>query len=460
MTHCRGIALTVIGDNSGADLVFSLGNRQYVVPVNFSGPRTIGIPNGEVFWYKSGYGFNAATSGSYDYSGVSRFQLFLGRVPASVTANVQVTAIQTMQEDQTTGLVNPIMTLNSQSVQVSGIIPYNNYLTYAGGATAQVYDQNWNYWTNLPVSGATLTAVNGNNTFSVSASNSPNAWMATRVKVSGTPWPVNKPSPTHEWRFENNTLDVAGTANGTASNAPAYVPGIEGAAALSFNGINQYVNVPNVSDFQFTSNQSFTLSAWVKLNNLPNARVSIVQKNPAGGAAYGLGVTASNQWAFFGTTDIVSPFTADIGQWHLVAAVQDGTFSLRKLYVDGLLLASGMAQDASGSGALGIGATPDIAAGQFLNGSVDDVRLCNQPVSVTDINLMATNLAAATMRVITYSVNGGHLVLDWPANQLLQLQVQTNGLNANWLNVIGATPPYAITNDSAIPTAFYRLVKP
>ncbi|HWD94307.1 MAG TPA: LamG-like jellyroll fold domain-containing protein [Verrucomicrobiae bacterium] len=461
MSRSRGIALTVIGDNSGAELVFSIGGRDYVVPVNFSGERTIEIPNGEAAWYKTGFGANGATYGTFNYTNVNQFQLFLGHVPAGVSASVQVSSIQTMQEDQSTGLVNPVLSLNGNSVIVAGTIAYNNYLTYSGGAGAQIYDANWNYLTTLLVTGSALTAVNGNNAFSVTASNSPNVWLATRVKVSGTPWVINQPAAIHEWRFEDNANDTAGTANGTAINGPVYAAGIEGAAALTFDGASQYVNVPNVANLQFTSAQSFTISAWVKLNSLPNAAASIVAKDPAAGAWYGLGISAANQWSFTGATNIVSPTAADIGQWHLIAGVQDGAAGTRKLYVDGLLMASGAAQNGSGTGALRIAALPGTTPIQFLDGAVDDVRIYNQALAPTDISMLATNLASPGNNFITGSFNAGQLVLDWPANQLWQLQAQTNGLGAtNWFDVTGATPPYTINIVPAQPSVFYRLTHP
>ena len=477
MSTNRGVALTVVGDNSGADLVFRISassdgssdNSDYVVPINFSGPKTIEIPNGQVMYYlQNPYGFwsdYSTVGGGAGYGGIVSFQVYVGMMPAHTTTTVQISGISAMQEDQLTGLANPILTLNSNSVSISGTIPYNSYLTYSGGATAQVYDQNWHFMTSLAASGGVLMANNGsNNTFSVTAAGSPNTWLSTRIKTSGTPWVIPMPAPTHEWRFENNPLDVAGTANGTPINGPAYVTGIEGVAALSFNGVNQYVSITNVPDFQFTSTQSFTLSAWVKLKHLPNARCTIVQTDPTAGAWYGLGITAANQWAFFGTTDIVSYTTADAGQWHLLTAVQNGAAGSRKLFVDGLLMTTGLAQAASGTGALGIGALPGAAPSQFLNGAVDDVRIYNQALAPSDIGLLATNLASAANSIITYSVSGGQLVLDWPANQLWQLQMQTNslgtGLTTNWFNVTGVVPPYNIYISPTNPTVFYRLIHP
>ncbi len=467
MSASRGVAITLTGDNSGSVLAFNIGSREYAIKVNFTGTQTIEIPNGEAVWYRADLAnttdttFNG-TADTFNYSNVTSFKLYFRYVPAGITPNIQVSTIQAMQEDQTTGLVNPVLTLNGSSVTVAGTIAYNNYLTYPGGSSAQVYDANWNYKNTLPVTGSTITAINGNNTYSVTATNSPNAWLAARVKVSGTPWVINKPAPTHEWRFENNTLDVAGTANGTAINAPAYVPGIEGTAALSFNGAGQFVNIPNLADFQFASMQSFTISAWVKLNRLPNAAAKIMAKDSSAGAWYGLGVTAANQWAFNGAADVVSPAPADAGLWHLITGVQDGSVGSRKLYVDGVLAASGFAQDGSGSGALGVGAMPGAVPAQFLNGSIDDVRIYNQALAASDVSLLATNLASSANGVIAYSISGSSLTLNWPAAYGWLLQSNSVSLaNSNaWQNMTGATPPYPININSSQPTVFYRLTHP
>ena len=408
MSAKRGIAFTVTGDNSGAQLVLKIKNGgssfdagqfscDYVMTIDFTGQRTIEIPSGEVMWHrKNPYGFwsDYSTVGGFGYSSVTGCQVYLGRVPANTTASVQISAIKAMKEDQTTGLVNPVLTLNGNSVSISGTVPYNHYLIYSGGGTAKVYDGNWHFMTNLAASGATLTASTGsNNAFSVAASASPNTWLTTRMKVSGTPWVIDMPAASHEWRFEVDTLDSVGTAHGTALNGPTYVSGKEGTSALKFNGNDQCVTVPDAADLRFTATQSFTLSAWVKLNSLPNAWAGIVNK---GHDAYGIWVTPDNQWAFAGSADIVSSVTATVGEWHLITAVQDGTTGLRKLYVDGVFSVSGIAQDCSATNALFIGATSGAVPGEFLDGAVDDVQLYPTALGGGDIKLMFDGARQAT----------------------------------------------------------------
>ncbi len=188
MEYARGVALTVEGDNSGAELVFTAGYRDYVVTIDFTGTKTIEIPNGEASRYKSGFGFRFDTSKPTDYATVSSFRLYLGYVPAGVSSAVKVHAIEAMDEDRSIGLVNPVLSLNSDTVSVSGTIPDDCYLRYTGGSTASVYDADWNFIETLPVSGAGLQAVAGLNDFSVSSAASSNVWLETRLKVEDAPW--------------------------------------------------------------------------------------------------------------------------------------------------------------------------------------------------------------------------------------------------------------------------------
>ncbi|MHC4252316.1 MAG: hypothetical protein ACYS9X_24625 [Planctomycetota bacterium] len=91
-----------------------------------------------------------------------------------------------MREDRDTGLIDPVLTLNGVRARVTGTTPYNSYLVYRGGAGAKVYDPNWNFVKDLPVSGPGFEAVQGDNTFSVTSAKSPDAWLSSRIKVEDT----------------------------------------------------------------------------------------------------------------------------------------------------------------------------------------------------------------------------------------------------------------------------------
>jgi len=193
INESRGIAITVnvpAGQNVDDGLLaFTTDGgfpRTYLVELDFVGQRTFEIPHGEAANNSAAWAsYNGNPTGLISAHGYTSrlFKLYITGLPAGESTSVEVMDIKAMQEERTTGLVDPALTLNSDSVTVNGTIDYNHYLVYAGGATAQVYDPNWNYQHDLPVSGDALTAVSGDNTFSVSSSISPNAHLSSRIKV-------------------------------------------------------------------------------------------------------------------------------------------------------------------------------------------------------------------------------------------------------------------------------------
>jgi hypothetical protein len=79
--------------------------------------------------------------------------------------------------------------------------------------------------------------------------------------------------------------------------------------------------------------------------------------------------------------------------------------------------------------------------------------------------ILAVSGGAPAATNITFSqIGGGQVVLNWPAGQGWKLQTQTNalsvGLKTNWVEVLGATPPYTNAVSPANPSTFFRLVYP
>jgi len=116
---------------------------------------------------------------------------------------------------------------------------------------------------------------------------------------------------------------------------------------FSFNGLNDYVEIPNSNNLQLSSNQ-FTLSAWVYLREYSAGGAYILQKldNVGYGPGYGLWVYQNSLSGVFfsdkgpATSEGLSSGSSSDnhlevrpGKWYHVAMTYDGT-SL-KSYVDG-----------------------------------------------------------------------------------------------------------------------------
>jgi hypothetical protein len=142
--------------------------------------------------------------------------------------------------------------------------------------------------------------------------------------------------------------------------------------ARRFSGVSQYVQVAHAADLAFAATGSYTLSTWVKLDKVPGASNGVVTKSRNVSPWYGIGIPPGKRWAALAPSANVSGATAATG-WSHVVVVQDGAAGTRRLYVNGVLSASGSAVAANGTGPMWFGGSA--GTGEYLEGVVDEVRL-------------------------------------------------------------------------------------
>jgi hypothetical protein len=75
------------------------------------------------------------------------------------------------------------------------------------------------------------------------------------------------------WQFDEGSgtsgSDSSGQGNtGNLINTPTWIAGVSG-NALSFNGTNQYVNIPDDNTLDFGT-IDFTIAAWIKMGTTVN----------------------------------------------------------------------------------------------------------------------------------------------------------------------------------------------
>lgn len=148
----RGIALEIDGDGSGAIVLLQLhgrGIRDYVVKVDFKGPRTIEIPSGEASWADGDWGWRMGSK-HFDYAQVRYVSLGFGMLPPRSAPRVRIAGLRPLR-DVPSKLVRPVIRIGAGSLTVEGEIETGCYLRYDGGDTATVHDRNWNTLRTLPV---------------------------------------------------------------------------------------------------------------------------------------------------------------------------------------------------------------------------------------------------------------------------------------------------------------------
>jgi len=157
------------------------------------------------------------------------------------------------------------------------------------------------------------------------------------------------------WSFDDGTAtDNSGNGHDGVIYGAVSTEGISG-QALWFDGVDDYVEIPDTSDFAFV-NQSVTFAAWVKvLDNHPNYRkyISLGNYNSDGRPILSIFKCSANyhqgriQFQLYPIGPQVYADSVLTGSelisenWYHVAGVIDRDNSMIKLYVNGVLQNTG-----------------------------------------------------------------------------------------------------------------------
>jgi len=276
----------------------------------------------------------------------------------------------------------------SASTDASGIAGYSVYRSTTAGFTPstanRIAQPTGTSYTDIGLTAGTyyykVTADdNAGNTSSPSNE-------VTAVVPSGPP-----PGRVGAWSFDEGSgitvSDQSGSNNtGTITNATwAGAGNGKFGNALSFNGTNAFVSVPDSASLDVTT--GMTLEAWVKPTTVTNFR-TIAVKETSGNLVYGLyagsDTNKPQSQVTVGTPRLVdAPSAIPTGSWSHVAMTYDGT--TERLYVNGTQVASG-----AFSGTISTSNSPfkiggNAIWGEWFNGLIDEVRLYNRALSAAEI---------------------------------------------------------------------------
>ncbi len=210
------------------------------------------------------------------------------------------------------------------------------------------------------------------------------------------------------WDFDTPTDfqedDHSGRGNhGYFTNGLWGVKGVSGYCAL-YDG-DDMVNMGDRPDFDFGPNNSFTLSAWVKLDKKVGDYRSILGKASSGSkdgyvlrtqtnGALSIMVEASDSSV---EANAVANQDYRDGHWHLVVGLLDRTSQKLAIYVDGVKKSE---VDVSGVGGLANDYHFNIAAldrtAVRFSGLIDEVKVYNRALSAGEIEqIYQTNCSSA-----------------------------------------------------------------
>lgn len=207
-------------------------------------------------------------------------------------------------------------------------------------------------------------------------------------------------APIAEWNMEENsgltTNDTSGSGNsGTLTKGAAWTAFGKFASAISFDGIDDYVTIPDNSALQIAAGQSISISAWFKTTSNGG---TIVGKNGNDIAnqyvlrlAFGCLRASAKDGSFQGANDFTSARCGlDDNLWHFATFTYNRATGGSRLYIDGVLDNS-QTESPNPSGAFGSGSEPVIigaesTSGDFFTGVIDQVRIYKYERSATQVN--------------------------------------------------------------------------
>lgn len=197
----RGILLDIEGDGSGAVLVVQLhgaGKRDYVVKLDFTGPRQIVIPSGEVAWSAACWGWRMGAK-HFDYGGeVRAVSLGFGHLPAKAAARVLVRRLELL-ENAPGVLRDPVVHVGDGVVRLRGDVHAYEYVVIDAEGAATVFDRNWNLLRAIESTRERFTAAAGAvpvRIESAARDGEPPPWCELQVITRGPPHVLGQPSAT------------------------------------------------------------------------------------------------------------------------------------------------------------------------------------------------------------------------------------------------------------------------
>ncbi|MHC4084287.1 MAG: LamG-like jellyroll fold domain-containing protein [Planctomycetota bacterium] len=204
------------------------------------------------------------------------------------------------------------------------------------------------------------------------------------------------PGPIAHWKLDEGSgavaYDSAGTNDGTLVNSPIWTTGQIG-GALDFDGVDDYVEVPDDTSLRFSQYNSFTISLWSKPLSAGGYLLTKMRTGGSGVFGYqlyraGSGFRFNCESSVVGQSYVTTTSDAPDGNWHHVTAIYDN--KNMEIYFNGQLQDSGTFAYDTGTTtpnnnlSIGVRLYNTIYEG-YHNGTIDDIRVYDRALSAGEV---------------------------------------------------------------------------
>ncbi|MBZ5555628.1 MAG: putative Ig domain-containing protein [Acidobacteriia bacterium] len=181
------------------------------------------------------------------------------------------------------------------------------------------------------------------------------------------------------WPGDTNANDIVGNNNGTFTNGATYTSGGKVAGAFSFDGVDDYVDIPSMN-----IGITFSLEFWV----FPT-RTGLLEhlvSNTYAGSNFGQFYLISGQLYYYqgGSTRLSTPANSvALNTWSHVALTYDG--AVARVYVNGTLQGTSGQHTMTFNNALRLGHDISNSSSGYFKGLLDEVSLYNRVLTADEI---------------------------------------------------------------------------
>ena len=214
-------------------------------------------------------------------------------------------------------------------------------------------------------------------------------------------FPYSLENETAWWPFDEGegteVLDLTENGHDGTINGASWVDGLVGSHALDFDGVNDYVSIPDNDKLDLL--EAWTICTWIKRESM-NVQHSIVEKYDwlANRGKFALRVTSDNKITAYhisGTSSdsIKSITTINSGEWCFVTATYNSSINTLRVFINGDLEnenPSASKPDYLSYNNLFIGARGNDHGTPF-NGIIDDVRIYNRSLTEEEVGFLYNN---------------------------------------------------------------------
>ncbi|NTV30969.1 DUF2341 domain-containing protein [candidate division WWE3 bacterium] len=244
------------------------------------------------------------------------------------------------------------------------------------------------------------------------------------VPVSAGYWKFDEGNSTTANNSGSDGSSINGSLNGFSSPASAssgWTNSGKFDKALKFDGVDDYISIPDRDIFSPSWNEGLTVSAWFNADSIASgSRTYLVTKGTTDNYEWGLGFYGTSNayceaWTAGGNNHLgagggegyITGVNVTTGSWHNLTCVIISDVRL-DIYLDGELRYTDTTPAYSmsnGSSTVDIGRRSDGADNEF-DGTIDDVHIFNSPLSSDQVKNLRNQSSSLTLGSLSTASNG------------------------------------------------------